>query len=393
MKPLDILAGFEAELAEFVALRQDLHAHPELSLKEMRTARIVAERLRGSGLEVHEGIGGHGVVATLRGTGAGEAIALRADMDALAIEERTNKPYASRHAGVMHACGHDGHTAMLLGAAHILAKGPPPPQDVHFIFQPAEERHGGARRMMDDGLFQRFACRAIYGLHNSPNLTLGRFSTRIGPMMAAVAMFEITLTGAGGHGGAAPHKAADLTLAQAELVTGLQSVIRRGFSPLSPIVLTVGYVIGGMVDAPNVMPTQLRLGGTIRCFDPEVRAAISERLPAFARQIGALHGAGVSVVIEWEAAPLVNSPEAVEIMAGAAIRTAGAAQVDLEAPMTTGGEDFAEFLTEKPGGFIYLGIGPDVAPLHAPEFDFEDRALPMGIAYWIELARGASAPA
>ncbi len=193
MKPLDILAGFEAELAEFVALRQDLHAHPELSLKEMRTARIVAERLRGSGLEVHEGIGGHGVVATLRGTGAGEAIALRADMDALAIEERTNKPYASRHAGVMHACGHDGHTAMLLGAAHILAKGPPPPQDVHFIFQPAEERHGGARRMMDDGLFQRFACRAIYGLHNSPNLTLGRFSTRIGPMMAAVAMFEITL--------------------------------------------------------------------------------------------------------------------------------------------------------------------------------------------------------
>lgn len=384
----DILTGHEADLADLVAIRRDIHAHPELSLREARTARLVAEHLRASGLDVHEGIGGHGVVATLRGIGKADPIALRADMDALAIEERTNRPYASRHAGVMHACGHDGHTTMLLGAARVLAKGPRPPQDVHFIFQPAEERHGGARRMMDDGLFERFPCRAIYGLHNMPNLPFGRFSTCIGPMMAAVAMFEIRLTGAGGHGGAAPHKAADLTLVQAEIITGLQSVLRRGVSPLTPLVLTVGYVKGGMSDAPNVMPTDLGLGGTIRCFDPEVRTIITERLPAFARQVGALHGAGVSVVIEWEAAPLVNDAAAVKVMQDAAFRVADAAGVDLDAPMTTGGEDFAEFLTDRPGAFMYLGIGPDVAPLHSPEFDFEDRAIPLGVAWWVTLARG-----
>lgn len=389
----DPIAG--PDLDRLIAIRRDLHTHPELSLHEERTAGIVAAYLRDCGLEVAEGVGGFGVVGTLRGRASNRAIALRADMDALAITEATGLPHASRHPGVMHACGHDGHTAMLLGAARVLSRRDALPHDVHFVFQPAEEQHRGARRMIEDGLFARFPCEAIYGLHVDPGLPLGRFATRTGPMMAAAAMFYVTMRGAGGHGGADPHLAADLTMAQAEFVTGLQSVVRRGLPPTQVLVLTIGHVGGGSFNAPNVMPSEMRLSGTARCFDVALCDLLTERLQAFARHIADLHGCVVDLAVEWEAAPLVNPPEQTAIAIAAARGVAGEAQVETDWPMTTGAEDFADMLLERPGAFMLLGTAAESpasrAALHTPHCDFNDAAIPYGVAYWVELAGGQSA--
>lgn len=390
MKP-DLLTG--PDLDRIVAIRRDLHAHPELSLREERTAGVVAAYLRECGLEVTERVGGWGVVGTLRGRASNRAIALRADMDALAIAEQTGLPHASQNAGVMHACGHDGHTAMLLGAARVLANRADLPRDVHFVFQPAEEQHGGAARMIADGLFARFPCEAIYGLHNEPGLGLGQFATRSGPMMAAAGMFRVTLRGAGGHGGAAPHEAADLTMAQAEFVIGLQSVVRRGLPPAEPVVLTVGHVGGGSLEAPNVMPTEMRLAGTVRCLELATCELLTQRLEAFGRDVANLHGCEAEIATEWEARPLVNPPEQTQIILAAARQVVGPDAVDPEFPITMGAEDFADMMIERPGAFMFLGNGgasaASRAPVHTPHYDFNDDAIPYGVAYWVSLALAA----
>jgi len=378
------------DLDRITRLRRDLHAHPELSLKEERTAGVVAGLLREFGLEVTERIGGFGVVGTLRGTGEGAPIAFRADMDALAIHEESGLPHASTRTGVMHACGHDGHTAMLAGAALALSRRGPPTRDIRFVFQPAEEQFGGARRMIADGLFDRFPASAIYGLHNAPGLPLGCFATRHGPMMAAAAAFRLVLTGAGGHAGSAPHRACDLTLAQAEFVMGLQTVVRRSFSPLEPIVLTVGHVGGGSFDAPNIMPSVLTVSGTARCFDWDLAQLLSRRIENLAQNVASIHGCTVTVEVDWEARPLVNSPPETGRAIAAAKSVADHTEVRSDLPLTTGGEDFADFLAHVPGAYMLLGNAgtPDSTrlPLHTASYDFNDAAIPLGIAYWVSLA-------
>lgn len=389
------ISGFERELRTVTDIRHDLHAHPELSLQEERTSRIVADYLRDCGLEVTDRVGGFGVVGTLRGRSSDNAIGLRADMDALAILEETGLPHASVNKGVMHACGHDGHTAMLLGAARVLSARNDAAHDIHFIFQPAEEQFGGARRMIDDGLFRRFPCDAVYGLHNQPEIDLGRFSTRAGPVMAAASVFRAVLRGAGGHGGSSAHKAADLTMAQAEFVLGLQTVVRRGLPPTQPVVLTICHVSGGSADALNVMPRELHLGGTARCFDLVTCDLIEKRLKAFGQHIAALHGCEVTVELDWEAVPLINPPDQTEIILRAARAVVDPAQVSADKPVSTGGEDFADMMLEKPGAFMFLGNGTGKAtsraPLHTPGYDFSDEAIPYGVAYWVSLASSALA--
>ncbi|WP_339769578.1 amidohydrolase [uncultured Pseudosulfitobacter sp.] len=368
-------------------VRRDLHAHPELSLEEARTADVVARHLEESGLEVTRGIGGHGVVGTLRRGGNRPAVMFRADMDALAIEEASGVAHASRNAGVMHACGHDGHTAMLLGAARALADDASVTRDIHFVFQPAEERYCGARRMIDDGLLTRFPCGMAFGLHNAPGLPVGTFATRTGPMMAASGIFSVVFTGTGGHGGARPHLAADLTLALAEFTIGLQTVIRRGFSPLDPIVLTLGSVQGGNENASNVMPARVKATGTMRCFTQESCDLIDTALNDLAARIALVNGCDVKLDAEWEARPLVTDAEATEI-ARTAVGTLGR---DLnEAPMTTGAEDFSDLTQALPSSFMLIGNGVEKGAggdaLHAPTYDFNDKAIPYGIAYWTALA-------
>ena len=311
----------------------------------------------------------------------------RADMDALAIEEASGVAHASRNAGVMHACGHDGHTAMLLGAARALADDASVTRDIHFVFQPAEERYCGARRMIDDGLLTRFPCGMAFGLHNAPGLPVGTFATRTGPMMAASGIFSVVFTGTGGHGGARPHLAADLTLALAEFTIGLQTVIRRGFSPLDPIVLTLGSVQGGNENASNVMPARVKATGTMRCFTQESCDLIDTALNDLAARIALVNGCDVKLDAEWEARPLVTDAEATEI-ARTAVGTLGR---DLnEAPMTTGAEDFSDLTQALPSSFMLIGNGVEKGAggdaLHAPTYDFNDKAIPYGIAYWTALA-------
>lgn len=384
---MTLLPDIEALCAAMTEVRRDLHAHPELSLEEARTADVVARHLEESGLEVTRGIGGHGVVGTLRRGGNRTAVMFRADMDALAIAEASGVAYTSRNAGVMHACGHDGHTAMLLGAARALADDTSVTRDIHFVFQPAEERYCGARRMIDDGLLTRFPCGMAFGLHNAPGLPVGTFATRTGPMMAASGIFSVVFTGTGGHGGARPHLAADLTLALAQFTIGLQTVVRRGFSPLDPVVVTLGSVQGGDENASNVMPSRVKATGTMRCFTQENCDLIDAALNDLAARIALVNGCEVKIEAEWEARPLVTDPDATEI-ARAAV---GALMCDLnEAPMTTGAEDFSDLTQAMPSSFMLIGNGVEKGAggdaLHAPTYDFNDKAIPYGIAYWTALA-------
>ncbi|MBW8268670.1 amidohydrolase [Caldovatus aquaticus] len=384
----------ERHLPELVALRRDIHAHPELGMEETRTAALVAERLRRWGIETVEGVGGTGVVGTLRGRRPGRgAIALRADMDALALTERTGLPYASTRPGRMHACGHDGHTAMLLGAARVLAEDPDFAGTVHFVFQPAEEGRGGAQAMLKDGLFERFPCDAVYGMHNLPGLPVGWFATRAGPMMAASGRWTVTFRGTGGHGGNSPHRATDLALAQAFFVQGLQGIVSRNVPALESVVISVGHIAGGSPEALNVMPAELALGGTMRAFSAPMQALLERRIRELAELSAATQGARAETALWWSTAPLVNHGPQTEAALAAARRVAGADRVDAEVPPVTGGEDFAYMLQAKPGAFVFLGNGTAAErggachDLHSPLYDFNDAALPHGVAYWVALVR------
>ncbi len=376
--------------AELTGIRRDIHAHPEMGFEEVRTAALVAAKLREWGVDVTEGVGGTGVVGTIRGRLPGQrAIGLRADMDALAIHEATGAPHASTVPGTMHACGHDGHTAMLLGAAQHLAATRDFGGTVQLIFQPAEEGRGGASKMLADGLLDRFPIDAVYGMHNIPGLPVGQFAIRTGPFLAGTSKWVATFHGNGGHGGASPHLAADLSVVQAHFVLGLQTIVGRNVPPLETAVISVGHIAGGSDQAVNVMPAELTVSGTARCFTPETRAIIDRRIGELAHGLAALHGATATFTIGWGTTPLINHPEQAAVAAAAAKTLVGEHAVETNASAVTGGEDFAFMLEARPGAFIFIGngAGPDGVAhgLHTPKFDFNDEVIPLGAAWWVRI--------
>lgn len=375
--------------ARLVALRHDLHAFPELAFEETRTADVVARELAALGLKVTTGLAGTGVVGTLHRDG-GPAIGLRADMDALPILEASGVAYASRTPGTMHACGHDGHVAMLLGAAHLLAADQDFTGTVHFIFQPAEECAGGGRRMIEDGLFTAFPCRSVWGLHNWPGLPLGTLATRPGPIMASMDTFEIRVRGAGTHA-AMPHLGIDPCTAAAEIILALQTIVSRRLSPLAPAVVSVTQMHGG--DAWNVVPDLVTLRGTVRCLGESERRTIADLMARMVPAIAASHGAQAEVDYFEGYPATVNAADAVPVAlaAGAHVPVITRRMGDVEPSMAS--EDFAYMLQACPGAYVWLGVdgARPSRPLHNPGYDFNDDALAIGPAYWAALARQALA--
>jgi len=385
-----VIEGVKAWQADLSAIRQDIHAHPELGMEETRTAALVARELRALGIEVAEGIGKLGVVGTIKGKRPGQrVIGLRADMDALQIPEATGKPYASTNPGLMHACGHDGHTTMLLGAARWLAQHRDFAGTVHVIFQPAEEGRGGAKAMLEDGLFERFPCDAVYGLHNKPNIPAGRFGTRVGPALAASDRFFVKFMGTGGHGGSTPHLATDVTVVQAHFVLALQTIIGRNVAAVDAAVLSVGSIQGGSPVSPNVMPAEVTITGTSRSYKPEVRSLLERRIGELAHGLAAAHGCTAEVEYRRGVPATVNHRDQTAVAAAAAATLVGQAAVNTEMAPVTGGEDFSLMLEACPGNFMFIGggNGPDgtSANLHTPHFDFNDDIIPLGVAYWVSV--------
>ena len=370
---------------DMTAWRRDFHSHPELGFEETRTAAIVAEKLRAFGVdEVHTGIAKTGVVGVLRAGEGKEAIGLRADMDALPMQETTSLPYASVNPGKMHACGHDGHTTMLLGAARYLAETRNFSGTVYLIFQPAEEGEGGGRVMIEEGLFERFAMRQVYGMHNWPGRPVGSFAMRDGPIMAATDQFVITLHGRGGHA-AAPHFCRDPLVAAAQIVTAMQTIVARSADPVQHGVVSVTQIHGG--DAFNVIPESAVMVGTARSFTTEMRGLLERRIDEVATRVADALLVGAEVDYRRGYPPTVNSRAETELAAMAAADVAGEDRVDRATPPVMGGEDFAYMLQEKPGSYIFIGNGGDQdAPmLHNPGYDFNDETLPHGASYWARL--------
>ena len=357
--------------------------HPEMAYLEHRTSDFVASRLTGLGLPVHRGLGKTGVVATLKaGTGSG-CIALRADMDALPITEETGRAWASTIPGTMHACGHDGHTTMLLGAARALTEAPDFNGTVHFIFQPAEEMAGGGKAMIDDGLFQQFPVDAVFGMHNFPGLPLGSFAMRNGPIMAAADRMEIVIQGRGGHA-AQPHNTLDPVPVAAEIVLALQTIVSRQLDPLAQCVLSITQLIAG--NAMNIIPDRAVLRGTVRTFDPTVQDMAEARIRRVVEGVCQAHGLTSSINYMRGYPPTVNHACEVEHTAAAARRVLGESLVTTDTPPVMAAEDFSFMLQERPGSYIFLGAG-DGPALHSPRYDFNDAILTTGVEYWVELVR------
>ncbi|WP_458097248.1 M20 aminoacylase family protein [Roseomonas sp. WA12] len=376
-------------IAEFhddmTAWRRDFHQHPELNFQEVRTSRIVAEKLREFGCdEVITGIATTGVVGVIRGKGQGGAIGLRADMDALPILEESGVPHASTTPGVMHACGHDGHTTMLLGAARYLAETRNFSGTAYMIFQPAEEMGGGGEVMVQEGLFTRFPMDRVFGLHNWPGAPEGTFLWRVGPVMAAVADIRITITGKGAHG-AMPHQGVDPIVIAAQIVTALQSVVARNVEPVEGAVITIGKIEGGM--AFNVIPEVVNLRGTARWFQPEIGDILETKVKALVSGIAEAFGAKAEVYFDRMYPATINEPESTVLAAGAARAVVGDTRVvELEKP-TMGGEDFSFMLNAKDGAYLMLGAGrsPTDPQVHHPRYDFNDAVLPLGASWWATL--------
>ena len=370
-----------ALLPRITALRRDLHAHPEILFDCHRTSGIVAEQLRAMGCDaVETGIGRTGVVGLIHGKrGPGRCIGLRADMDALPIHEATGLSYASAESGKMQACGHDGHTAMLLGAAQYLAETRAFDGTVAVIFQPAEEGGGGGREMCEDGLMDRFAITEVYGMHNWPGVPTGTFAIRPGPFFAATDQFEIAVEGRGGHA-AKPHHCLDTTLVAAHIVLALQSIVSRNADPTQEMVVSVTS-FATESQAFNVIPQHVALRGTVRTLSPEMRALAEQRLPALAELTAQAYGATARVNYMRGYPVMVNTAVETDYAAAAACAVAGACA---DAPLVMGGEDFAYMLEERPGAYILVGNG-DSADVHHPEYNFNDDAIPAGCAYWAEL--------
>jgi amidohydrolase len=369
-------------LAELTTLRRDLHSHPELGFEEMRTSAIVARRLTDAGFDVTTQVGGTGVVGTLRKGDGNRAILLRADMDALAMQEDTNLTYASQSAGKMHACGHDGHTTMLLGAATQLANAPFS-GTVHLIFQPAEEGRGGASAMIMDDLLTRFPVDAAYGLHNMPGLDLGVVAAVKGPQLASSDHWTATFTGIGSHG-AKPHQGRDAVSASAVFLMQVHAIVAREIDPLDAAVVSACAIQAGDFNALNVIPNNVRIGGTARAYRPEVRDHLEEAIGRHAR--GVADGFGVKVEYDFvrRIAPVVNAPVPTALAQNAVRQALGADALRTSFPPSTAGDDFAEFSSRVPGAYVWLGMGPtrENGQHHATGYDFNDACIPHGIAFW-----------
>ena len=385
-----IIASIEDHAAELAAWRQELHSFPETAFEEHRTSAYVAEKLESFGLSVHRGLAGTGLVATLKGRlGDGPAIALRADIDALDIHEATNLPYRSTIPGKMHACGHDGHMTMLLGAAQHLAAQPDFAGTVHFIFQPAEENEGGARVMVEQGLFELFPVQAAYGLHNWPNAPFGVFRGREGAMFAAFDIFEVTVIGRGAHA-AMPHLSIDPVIAAGHLLVQLQSIVSRNVDPLEAAVLTVTQIHGG--DTWNVIPDEVVLRGTVRTFSAEVRDLVEARFREVVAGVCAAQGTQSAIRYERRYPAMVNSRFELGQAFDAASATVGADNIVTNAAPTMGAEDFAYMLQAVPGSYLLLGSGAG-PNLHNAQYDFNDALLPVGASYWVNLVHAVLKPA
>ncbi len=370
---------------DMVGWRRHLHQHPELAFEEVETSAIVAENLRSLGIDVTEGIGGTGVVGRLSTGTGGRSIGLRADMDALAITEANTFAHASRHAGRMHACGHDGHTAMLLGAAAQLARSGRFSGTVTFIFQPAEENGKGARAMLDDGLFQRFPVDAVFAMHNLPGLATGSFAVRSGAMMACEDTFEIRIDGRGAHA-ALPHRAIDPIVIGAEIVTALQTIISRSLDPLDNGVVSVTDF--DVAAARNVLPGDVTLRGDCRSFRSEVQDCIESRMRRIVHGICAAHGADGTVAYRREFAATVNTPGKAELARSVIEQAFGADKLAPEAAPLMASEDFGLMLQHRPGAYVLIGNGTEGAAgqsLHSPDYDFNDAILSTGAAFWAAL--------
>jgi amidohydrolase len=383
MPVINRIADFHAEMAEW---RHRIHAHPETAFEEHHTGELVAQVLQSFGISVERGIARTGVIGTLKGSvPGGRAIALRADMDALHVEEQNDFPHASQERGRMHACGHDGHTAMLLGAAKHLAETRNFAGTIHFIFQPAEENEGGARLMIEEGIFERYPIEAVYGMHNWPELPAGQFAIQPGPMMAAFDIFEIEIKGRGAHA-AMPHLAIDPIVAAAQVVNGLQTIASRNVHPLEGGVVSVTQIHGG--DTWNVIPEMVLLRGTTRSFNPAVRDQIEPAIRRIADGACSACGASMSLRYERRYPPTINSAPETELAATAAASLVGDGNVKRDILPSMAAEDFAWFLEKKPGAYIWIGNGSaeNRGMLHSPHYDFNDTILPLGASYWVRLA-------
>jgi amidohydrolase len=380
------VADLHDEITEW---RRDLHAHPELQYDVHRTAGSVSERLKSFGCDdVVAGIGRTGVVGVIRGRKLGaKVIGMRADMDALPIEEATTVAYKSTVPGKMHACGHDGHTAMLLGAAKYLAETRNFAGTAVVIFQPAEEGGAGARAMMDDGLFDRFGIEEVFGMHNYPGMPIGQFAIRSGPMMASTDTIGIDLEGVGGHA-AWPHFGVDTVLVGAQIINQLQSIVARNVDPLQAAVISICTFQAGHAD--NVIPQQAKLRGTARALSPKVRDLLQKRVREVVEGTARAYGAKAELTYTTGYPVLVNEEHKTAFAAGVAREVAGKDKVNTDCAPLMGAEDFAFMLQERPGAFIYIGNG-NSAQLHNPAYDFNDEAIPVGTSYWVRLAETALA--
>ena len=381
MSVIERIAGYQADLVE---IRRDLHAHPETAFEERRTADVVAARLAALGVEVHRGLARTGVVGVLRAGSGQRAIGLRADMDALHVAELNDFGHRSLNPGKMHACGHDGHTAMLLGAARYLAETRHFDGTVYFIFQPAEESEGGGELMVREGLFEQFAAEVVFGMHNWPGVPVGQFQLRTGPMMAGTNRFEITVTGRGAHA-AMPHQGIDPVVAGSALVQALQTLTSRNLNPLDSAVVTVTQFHGG--DAWNVIPSEVVIRGTTRAFTPEIQDLLEDGMRRVCDGVTAAHGCKVALRYERNYPPLVNSEREARLAREVLESLVGAENVQWDCAPTMAGEDFAFMLQARPGCFVFIGNGPGQGGcmLHNPRYDFNDAILPLGASYWARL--------
>ncbi len=370
---------------EFVGVRRDLHRHPELGLAETRTSQLIADRLQAWGYEVHRGLATTGVVGTLRRGQGGKRLGLRADMDALPIQETSGKPWSSVHEGVMHACGHDGHSAMLLAAAKYLAERGEFSGTLHLVFQPAEEHPGGARLMIEQGLFDLFPCDAIFAMHNMPGAEQGRLLFREGPAMASSDDVTITISGTGGHG-AMPHLATDPVVAAASIVMALQTIVSRNVEPQQTAIITVGAIHAGR--ANNVIPARAILELSVRSLNPEVRDLLQTRITALVKAQAESFGLTALVDYKRDYPVLVNSPKETEFARQVAVELLGHEQVTAQSPALTGSEDFAFMLEHCPGSYLQIGngAGEGSCMVHNPGYDFDDNNIAVGSAYWALLA-------
>lgn len=388
---MEIIKELEELQPEMQSWRRDFHAHPEIAFEEHRTAQIVAEKLESFGIEVETGLAGTGVVGTLKKGTGNRSIGLRADLDALLINEANDFEHKSKTPGKMHACGHDGHTTMLLGAAKYLAEKGDFDGTITFIFQPAEENEGGGKVMIDDGLFDKYPVESVFGMHNIPGMPVGTFAMKSGPIMASFDIFNLKIIGKGGHA-AMPHTAIDPIIIGTKIVDAYQSIVSRYIDPQEPVVLSVTQFHGG--DAYNVIPNEIEMKGTVRCFSSKVQESIENQMEQITSSICSAYGADYELGYERRYPATINTADEVTISEKVAKNISGDEMVHTSPTPSMGSEDFAFMLQERPGSYIWIGNGDGEGScmLHNPGYDFNDEILPIGATYWVNMAEEILSP-